>query len=70
MNELQRIEVLEKYVQWLELQNNALRHILIEKNVISLDEYVEITGAFSRIRGNEELKEKLKEIKEKYRKEK
>ena len=66
MNELQRIETLEKYVQWLESQNNALRYILTEKNVISPEEWSEITGVFSRIRENG----KLKEIKEKYSKEK
>ena len=65
---LKRIDVLEKYVLWLESQNNALRYILTEKNVISLDEWVEITGAFSRIKEEEELKKRLKEIKEKYSK--
>jgi len=68
MNELERIDALEKYVLWLESQNNALRYILTEKNVISLDEWVEITGAFSRIKGEEELKKRLKEIKERYSK--
>ena len=65
---LKRIDVLEKYVLWLESQNDALRYILTEKNVISLDEWVEITGAFSRIKEEEELKKRLKEIKEKYSK--
>ena len=68
MNELERIDALEKHVLWLESQNNALRYILTEKNVISLDEWVEITGAFSRIKEEEELKKRLKEIKEKYSK--
>ena len=68
MNELERIDALEKYVLWLESQNNALRYILTEKNVISLEEWVEITGAFSRIKEEEELKKRLKEIKEKYSK--
>ena len=68
MNELERIGALEKYVLWLESQNDALRYILTEKNVISLDEWVEITGAFSRIKEEEELKKRLKEIKEKYSK--
>ena len=68
MNELERIGELEKHVLWLESQNNALRYILTEKNVISLDEWVEITGAFSRIKEEEELKKRLKEIKEKYSK--
>lgn len=68
MNELERIDALEKYVLWLESQNNALRYILTEKNVISLEEWVEVTGAFSRIKEEEELKKKLKEIKEKYSK--
>ena len=68
MNELKRIDALEKHVLWLESQNNALRYILTEKNVISLDEWVEVTGAFSRIKEEEELKKKLKEIKEKYSK--
>ena len=31
MNELKRIDALEKYVLWLESQNNALRYILTEK---------------------------------------
>ena len=68
MNELERIDALEKYVLWLESQNNALRYILTEKNVISLEEWVEITGAFSRIKEEEELKKRLKKIKEKYSK--
>ena len=68
MNELERIDALEKHVLWLESQNNVLRYILTEKNVISLDEWVEITGAFSRIKEEEELKKRLKEIKEKYSK--
>lgn len=68
MNELERIDVLEKYVLWLESQNNALRYILTEKNVISSNEWVEITGAFSRIKEKEELEKRLKEIKEKYSK--
>jgi hypothetical protein len=68
MNELERIDALEKYVLWLESQNNALRYILTEKNVISLEEWVEITGAFSRIKEEEELKKRLKEIKENYSK--
>ena len=68
MNELERIDALEKYVLWLEAQNNALRYILTEKNVISLEEWVEITGAFSRIKEEEELKKRLKEIKENYSK--
>lgn len=68
MNELERINALEKQVLWLQLQNNALRYILTEKNVISLDEWVEITGAFSRIKEEEKLKKRLKEIKEKYSK--
>lgn len=68
MNELERIDALEKHVLWLESQNNALRYILTEKNVISLDEWVEITGVFSRIKEEEKLKKRLKEIKEKYSK--
>ena len=68
MNELKRIDALEKHVLWLESQNDALRYILTEKKVISLDEWVEITGAFSRIGEDEELKKRLKEIKEKYSK--
>ena len=68
MNELERIDALEKYALWLESQNNALRYILTEKNVISLEEWVEITGAFSRIKEEEELKKRLKEIKENYSK--
>ena len=68
MNELKRIDALEKYVLWLESQNNALRYILTEKNVISYNEWVDITGAFSRIKEKEELEKRLKEIKEKYSK--